>query len=521
MVCDHRPLKQEQDRVRLTLGGDVLDYLGDTASPAASLIESKLLFNSVISDSHLGARFMSLDIKDSFLQSILHDAEYLRIHSKYFLPDIRAKYNIENLIATDGYVYCKIKRGMYGLKQAARLARDQLIKNLAPFGYFPSPQAPNIWIHSSRQTKFCLCVDDFGVKYFSEDDATHLINALQSAYTITIDKSGSNFCGLHLEWDYKNKWVDISMPKYVLKILKKLGHPSPSTQRHSPHRWVPKTYGQKVHLTAPEDHSEILSKLETTKIQRIVGSFLYYARAVDSTIHTAVNELSASQAAPTTKTKDATIMLMDYLSTHPQAKIRYKASDMQMYVDSDAAYLVAPKSKSRIGGYFYLSNQYNKHDKTPSPPLNGPIHIEYQVLKHVVTSAAEAETSGIFLNIKTAIWIRRMLEVLGHPQQIIPIKTDNSTAEAFSNSTLKERRSKAWDMRLYWIQDRVHNKEFYVYWQAGAENFADYFTKHFSPQYHQTIRPIYILKNNHMTDLQREGVLIYQDITPRGLSIYT
>ena len=274
-------------------------------------------------------------------------------------------------------------------------------------------------------------------------------------------------------------------------------------------------------MTAPEDHSEILSKLETTKIQRIVGSFLYYARAVDSTIHTAVNELSVSQAAPTTKTKDATIMLMDYLSTHPQAKIRYKASDMQMYVDSDAAYLVAPKSKSRIGGYFYLSNKYNKQDKKPSPPLNGPIHIECQVLKHVVTSAAEAETSGIFLNIKTAIWIRRMLEVLGHPQQIIPIKTDNSTAEAFSNSTLKERRSKAWDMRLYWIQDRVNNKEFYVYWQAGAENFADYFTKHFSPQYHQTIRPIYILKNNHMTDLQREGVLIYQDITPQGLSRYS
>ena len=41
MVCDHRPLKKEQDRVRLTLGGDILDYLGDTSSPAASLIESK------------------------------------------------------------------------------------------------------------------------------------------------------------------------------------------------------------------------------------------------------------------------------------------------------------------------------------------------------------------------------------------------------------------------------------------------------------------------------------------------
>ena len=69
--------------------------------------------------------------------------------------------------------------------------------------------------------------------------------------------------------------------------------------------------------------------------------------------------------------------------------------------------------------------------------------------------------------------------------KIIPLKTDNSTADSFSNSTLKERKSKAWDMRLYWIKDCVIGKEFYIYWSAGANNFADYFTKHFSPSYHQ------------------------------------
>ncbi len=63
-------------------------------------------------------------------------------------------------------------------------------------------------------------------------------------------------------------------------------------------------------------------------------------------------------------------MLMYYLHTHPQAKSRYTTSDMQLYVDSDAAYLVAPKEKSRISGYFYLSNAYNLTNKTPSPTLN-------------------------------------------------------------------------------------------------------------------------------------------------------
>jgi hypothetical protein len=146
---------------------------------------------------------MSLNIKDYFLQSMLQEAEYMRIHGKYFLTDIREKYDIYSIISPDGYVYCKIKRGMYGLNQAARLARDQLIDNLKPFGYSPSVEAPNIWVHNTRRTKFCLCVDDFGVKYFSEEDAQHLIHALKHSYSITVDKTGSNFCGLHLEWNYQ------------------------------------------------------------------------------------------------------------------------------------------------------------------------------------------------------------------------------------------------------------------------------------------------------------------------------
>ena len=46
---------------------------------------------------------------------------------------------------------------------------------------------------------------------------------------------------------------------------------------------------------------------------------------------------------------------MDYLHTYPNAYIRFYASDMILHVDSDAAYLVAPKARSRIAGCFHLS----------------------------------------------------------------------------------------------------------------------------------------------------------------------
>ena len=84
LVCDYRPSKDDPYRTRLTVGGDRLDYFGDSASPAASLLEIKLLLNSTISDAKYWARFMTLDIKDYFLQSILPDPEFIRIHKNIF-----------------------------------------------------------------------------------------------------------------------------------------------------------------------------------------------------------------------------------------------------------------------------------------------------------------------------------------------------------------------------------------------------------------------------------------------------
>ena len=62
-VCDHRPLKDEEWRVRLVVGGDKLAYPDDPAPPAANLLDTKLIINSTIFDSNKGARFMTVDLK--------------------------------------------------------------------------------------------------------------------------------------------------------------------------------------------------------------------------------------------------------------------------------------------------------------------------------------------------------------------------------------------------------------------------------------------------------------------------
>ena len=65
-VCDHRPRKTKIWRVQLTVGGDLIECLYEVASPAASLIETKLIINSTISDSSKGEKFKAADLKDFF-----------------------------------------------------------------------------------------------------------------------------------------------------------------------------------------------------------------------------------------------------------------------------------------------------------------------------------------------------------------------------------------------------------------------------------------------------------------------
>ena len=104
--------------------------------------------------------------------------------------------------------------------------------------------------------------------------------------------------------------------------------------------------------------------------------------------------------------------LMDYEATYPDTYIRFHASDMILNIDSDAAYLVAPKERRRVAGYFQLTSIPNIKEY---PKLNGAVLVDCKTLHHVVSSAAEAETCGIFHNAQVAIPIRILLQILNYP----------------------------------------------------------------------------------------------------------
>jgi hypothetical protein len=373
---------------------------------------------------------------------------------------------------------------MYGLKQAGLLAGQLLQTRLARFGYYPARHTQGLWLHKTRPISFTLVVDDFAVKYVGKQHAEHLRDALLRTYELTTDWTATIYSGMTLKWDYKNRTCDISMPGYVSNVLSKFQHDSPKHPHHTPSQYVTTVYGAKTQY-AKTDETPPLMAQQCLKIQKVTGSVLCYARAVDPTVLMPLNDIATEQTKAMKKMQAATNQLLDYLATHPDATIRYHASDMILHIHSDASYLSVSNARSRLGGLLLLGNKPPEQDT-----LNGSILNVASVIKNVVASAAESEVGACFHNAQSGNPLRITLTELGHTQPPTPLHTNNSTVFGISNETIKQKRSKAMDMRYHWLTYRVHQKQFDVYWRPGRENLGDYHTKHPSAQHHRDMRQL-------------------------------
>eukprot|EP00804_Cyclotella_cryptica_P028442 CCRYP_014211-RA/>CCRYP_014211-RA protein AED:0.38 eAED:0.38 QI:0/0/0/1/0/0/2/0/375 len=372
-----------------------------------------MLFNSVISSR--GARFMTMDISNFYLNTPLKRPEFIRLNIRDIPQEIIDEYKLKDIAERDGSIYLQANKGMYGLPHGGLIANVLLEKRLNKAGYFQSKLVPGLWSHKTRPISFTLVVDDFGVKYIGKEHALHLQSVIEQHYKCSTDWTGNRYIGITIDWDYTKRKVHLSMPGYKDKALKQFQH--------------------------------------------LCGKFLYLARAVDPTLLCPISAIASQSANPTTDTMEQTKQLLDYIATQDDAVITYHASDMVLAVHSDASYLSEPKARSRAGGHFFLSSA------TATPPNNGAILNIAHIIKHVMASATEAELAALYIVAREAVYIRIILEELGHKQPATPLQTDNSTAEAVCNGKIQPKRTKAMDMRFHWLRDRECQEQFRIYWR--------------------------------------------------------
>jgi hypothetical protein len=189
---------------------------------------------------------------------------------------------------------------------------------------------PGLWYHDTRPISFTLVVDDFGVKYVNKTDVEHLLESLQGTYKLTADWTGNLYGGITLGWNYDKRYVDISMPGYIKKKIQEYGHVVPNIMQNCPYAPEPKQFGVTAQAPAPPDDTPLLNEAGIKRVQKIVGSILYYVRAVDMTVLMALSSIAMEQTKATDRTLERCLQLLDYLASNNTAKVRFHITNPAM-----------------------------------------------------------------------------------------------------------------------------------------------------------------------------------------------
>ena len=300
-VCTYRPEKEEKNRTRLTVGGNLItDYEGDVTTDTAGLELIKMHWCYVLSTE--GAKYMTMDIGNFYLNTSLDQPEYMRININDVPQEVIDEYKLyERNLVHNGFVYIKICKALFGLKQSGALANKQLSKVLGKEGYFQSEHTSGLWLHKTRDISFTLVVDDFGVKYTKKEDVLHLQSVIEKAYPTTTDWTGNRFIGVHLDWNYKTRELKSSMLGYVKRALLQFQHEAPNKTQHSPSAYVPPIFGSRKQQMTNIDTSQPFTKDDAKRLQKICQKFLYYAQAIDSTMLHPLNTVATQVTTGTKK----------------------------------------------------------------------------------------------------------------------------------------------------------------------------------------------------------------------------
>jgi hypothetical protein len=178
---------------------------------------------------------------------------------------------------------------------------------------------------------------------------------------------------------------------------------------------------------------------------------------------------------------------------HPDAGIRYHACDMILTIQTDASYLSKIGGKSRAKGHFYLTNCNDEKFNS------GAILTLSSIIKHVMSSASEAELAALYYGCNQAAPICVTLVEMWHPQQDPnPVTTNNITAQGLTMGTMTPKASKSNNQRFNWLKCRDAQRQFKYLWQNGIFNQANYASKHHPARHHQNLCPFYVFNSNQL-----------------------
>ena len=281
---------------------------------------------------------------------------------------------------------------------------------------------------------------------------------LKESYTISHDWSGCRYLRIDIDWDYVNNEVNLPMLSYVQDTRKCFHHIQPGQKQDQSHPLVKPTYGAKAQYATNEDTSPAASPAEKKCIQEVTGIFLYYTRAVSTTMLPALGTIATQQMNPNANTTKKVKHFLDYVSAHLDTIITYRASNMVFATQSNTPHLSESKTRSCTGGHFFISAN------SDVPANTGAVITVSKIIIAVMSSATDAELRTPIINFREAIPTRHALNILRHKQPPTLMQIDNTTVLGVATNTIARKCLKSIDMKPHWLCCCIAQRQFCPYW---------------------------------------------------------
>jgi len=342
LVLEHKPGKER--RVRAVFRGHLQGENPIWTSRNTDMAAKKLFLNMIVSE---GMDFMTLDIKDFYPaeMNLLEEVEYMVLKEQYVTAKYKKKYGH---VMKNGRLLLKLKRSIYGMKQAGHISQRNLIKILEGNGYAGSDYNC-ICANTEKTVTFVTHLDDFGVGYKNKRHIEKLIEVLKGAgYTITVDWEGKKICGFEIEL-VKGVQVAMTIKKTIERTrFGRLKH------RDCPYLISEMSFA-KVQLEQQTDEPSMLDEKQKTLLQEKVGLLRYIAGAVFVRLELAVGKIAANKSKPTVALMEQADHVLGYLQSDADRGIRFLPSDMVLRAHSDASYGCESNLRYRTGSSFSVA----------------------------------------------------------------------------------------------------------------------------------------------------------------------
>ncbi|CAL1374616.1 unnamed protein product [Linum trigynum] len=408
----------------------------DTFAPVAKLVTVRVLLAVAAKQ---GWPLHQLDVNNAFLHGDLDEEVYMKIP--------------QGFSRNGDHRVCRLRKSLYGLRQASRNWYTKFTEALLEFGFRVSKADPSLFLYSRHGTfvAILIYVDDVVITGSAIDVISQVKAFLHHRFSIKDLGTLKYFLGIEVARSPDG--IVLSQRKYALDILADSGmmaaRPSgfPMEQNHN--------------LTRPTE--ERLA--DAHAYRRLIGRLLYLT-ITRPDIAYSVNLLSQFVQSPSPDHMAAAHRVLRYLKAAPgQGLFLPSAGSLELTAFSDADWAGCQFSRRSTTGYYIH--------------LGGaPVSWRAKKQRVVARSSAEAEYRALASTTSEVLWLRFLLGELQVPQRVpTPLYCDNQAALHIAANPVFHERTKHVEMDCYFVRERVSSGEISPCKVGTRSQLADIFTK--------------------------------------------